>query len=75
MPRAARQLATPLTLEQRLAENLRMTAGQMPLVVIVTDEAERERARQFLAGKRGAKCLTVETAAESAARWAKRGWV
>lgn len=68
MKSAARQ--QPLTLEQRLLEDLRMCGGTMPLAIIVADEAGREAAKRFLAGKKGARMLTIVTAAESEARWA-----
>lgn len=71
-PRAARPLP-PLPLEQRLAEDLRMTGGQMPIAVIVADEAERTAATRFLAGRKGARMLTIVTAAESEAQ--REGWL
>ena len=66
------------TLEQRLAADLAMSDGRMPIGVIVADEAERAAAQRFLAGKRGAKLLAIVTAAESAARrhaWLRRAGV
>jgi hypothetical protein len=66
MPRARPQ--PPLTLEQRLAADLAMTGGKMPIDVIVADEEERGQALRILAGKRHARLLRIVTAAEREAR-------
>ena len=71
MPRA-RNLA-PLTLEQRLAADLAMTGGQMPLAVIVADDEERFAALRWLHGRKGGQLLTVLTQAESEARRKETG--
>jgi len=70
MKSATRPLPS-LTLEKRLVEDLRMTGGTMPLAVIVEDAAEAERARRFLAGKKNVRLLTIVTAEESRAKWAR----
>jgi hypothetical protein len=64
--------AAPLTLETRLREDLAMTGGTMPLAIIVADEAERTQARRIIAGRKGARLLTLVTAAESEA--ARAAW-
>jgi hypothetical protein len=56
------------TLEQRLAFDLKLTGGSMPLVVVVADEEEAQRARTWLHGRRGARLLTIETRAENDAK-------
>lgn len=58
----------PMTLEGRLAADLLMTGGRMPIGVIVAAEAERALALKWLAGRKHARLLTVRTAAEAGRR-------
>lgn len=55
------------TLEERLAELLRMTGGTCPYWIAVPNEAERQRALRWLSGRRHAKLITVRTVTESEA--------
>jgi hypothetical protein len=67
-----RQSSAPMTLEERLAADLAMTGGTMPLGVVVADEDERTRAVKWLEGRRHAKLLSIVTQAEHEAGRARR---
>lgn len=49
------------TLEERLAADLAMSGGTMPVEVLVADEVERDRAARYLRGRRHAALLTLIT--------------
>jgi hypothetical protein len=54
-----------MSLEDRLAYDLALSGGTMPVVVVVDDEKERAAAKAILVGRKGAKLLTFKTKAEA----------
>jgi hypothetical protein len=70
---ARRQSSGPdlAILERRLDADLASTKGTMRIVVGVADAAEKKRAERYIAGKKNARLLSFETAAEAALRRGK----